>query len=80
MQIVNKTRFALVVDPYRTKYNSIIYFGCFRLYNNEKNARKIQGFDSIPLNRTEEFVYIKKNIIEFHIIFSNQNPKIILLN
>ena len=55
MQMVNKTWFALVVDPYRTKSNRKIDFGCFRLYNNEKSARKIQEFDSIPLNRAEEF-------------------------
>ena len=55
MQMVNKTWFALVVDPYRTKSNRKIDFGCFRLYNNEKTARQIQEFDSIPLNRAEEF-------------------------
>ena len=55
MQMVNKTWFALVVDPYRTKSNRKIDFGCFRMYTNEKSARKIQEFDSIPLNRAEEF-------------------------
>ena len=55
MQMINKTWFALVVDPYRTKSNRKIDFGCFRLYNNEKTARQIQEFDSIPLNRAEEF-------------------------
>ena len=55
MQMVNKTWFALVVDPYRTKSNRKIDFGCFRMYNNEKTARQIQEFDSIPMNRAEEF-------------------------
>jgi COP9 signalosome complex subunit 5 len=55
MQMANKTWFALVVDPYRTKSNRKIDFGCFRMYNNEKTARQIQEFDSIPLNRAEEF-------------------------
>ena len=55
MQMMNKTWFALVVDPYRTKSNKKIDFGCFRMYSNEKTARQIQQFDSIPLNRAEEF-------------------------
>ena len=56
MQMVNKTWFALIVDPYRTKSNRKIDFGCFRMYNIEKTARQIQKFDSIPMNRAEEFV------------------------
>ena len=55
MQMVNKTWFALVVDPYRTKSNRKIDFGCFRMYSNEKTARLNQAFDSIPLNRANEF-------------------------
>ena len=55
MQMVNKTWFALVVDPYRTKSNRKIEFGCFRMYSNEKTARLNQAFDSIPLNRANEF-------------------------
>ena len=53
--MVNKTWFALVVDPYRTKSNRKIDFGCFRMYSNEKTARLNQAFDSIPLNRANEF-------------------------
>ena len=55
MQMMNKTWFALVVDPYRTKSNRKIDFGCFRMYSNEKTARQIQQFESIPLNKAEEF-------------------------
>ena len=55
MQMINLTWFALVVDPYRTKSNKKIDFGCFRMYTNENTSRKIQQFDSIPLNRAEEF-------------------------
>ena len=55
MQTMNKTWFALVVDPYRTKSNKKIDFGCFRMYNNESGNRRIQEFDSIPLNRADEF-------------------------
>ena len=55
MQTMNKTWFALVVDPYRTKSKKNIDFGCFRMYNNEKTNRVLQEFDSIPLNRSEEF-------------------------
>ena len=55
MQMINKTWFALVVDPYRTKSNRKIEFGCFRMYSNEKTARQNQAFDSIPLNRAGEF-------------------------
>jgi COP9 signalosome complex subunit 5 len=55
MQTLNKTWFALVVDPYRTKSNKKIDFGCFRMYNNENGNRSIQEFDSIPLNRADEF-------------------------
>ena len=55
MQNMNKTWFALVVDPYRTKSNKKIDFGCFRMYNNENTNRRIQEFDSIPLNRADEF-------------------------
>ena len=54
-QRTNKTWFALVVDPYRTKSKKKIDIGCFMMYSNEKQNRKLQEFDSIPLDRTEEF-------------------------
>ena len=74
IQIVNKTWFALVVAPYRTKSNSKIYFGCFWLYKNEKSARKIQRFDSLPLNRTKEFgVHQKKYYRISHYFFQSKS-------
>ena len=54
-QNTNKTWFALVVDPYRTKSKKKIDLGCFMMYTNEGVTRKLQEFDSIPLNRAEEF-------------------------
>lgn len=50
-----QTFFALVVDPYRTKSNKKIEFGCFRCYQKEETNRLQQTFDSIPLKRAEEF-------------------------
>lgn len=56
MQNANKTWFALVVDPYRTKSNKKIDFGCFMLYPDESKIRKQNDeFDSVPLNRADEF-------------------------
>ena len=52
MQMVNKTWFALVVDPYRTKSNRKIYFGCFRTYSNDivKLIYKNYWVDSLCAN------------------------------
>ena len=54
-QNTNNTWLALVVDPYRTKSKKKIDLGCFMMYTNEGVNRKIQEFDSIPLNRADEF-------------------------
>lgn len=73
MQMINKTWFALVVDPYRTKSNRKIDFGCFRMYTSEKTARALQEFDSIPLNRAEEFgIHQKKYYRMPHIFFQSK--------
>ena len=73
IQMVNKNWFALVVDPYRTKSNRKIDFGCFRMYNNEKTARQIQEFDNIPMNRAEEFgVHQNKYYRMPHYIFQSK--------
>ena len=54
-QRTNKMWFALVVDPYRTKSKKKIDLGCFMMYTKEDSNKKIQNFDSVPLNKAEEF-------------------------
>ena len=73
MQRANKTFFALVVDPYRTKSKKKIDLGCFMMYSNENGNRKAQEFDSIPLNRAEEFgVHQRKYYRMPHTFFQSQ--------
>ena len=56
LQTINKTWIAMVVDPYRTKSNRKIDLGCYMLYPEDGKTRsKTQEFDSIPLNRADEF-------------------------
>jgi COP9 signalosome complex subunit 5 len=60
MQMVNKTFFALVVDPYRTLSNRKVELGCFMCFQDDnKSASKTNFYESIPLNRAE----VKKNIM-----------------
>jgi COP9 signalosome complex subunit 5 len=54
-QRTNKTWFALVVDPYRTKSKKAIDMGCFMMYANEQQHHDLQEFDSVPLSRSNEF-------------------------
>ncbi len=54
MQMINKTFFALVVDPYRTLSNRKVEIGCFMCFQgNSNNVNKTNFYESIPLNRAE---------------------------
>ena len=54
MQMINKTFFALVVDPYRTLSNRKVELGCFMCYQEDnKSGSKSNFYESIPLYKAE---------------------------
>lgn len=57
LQMVNKTFFALVVDPFRTLSNRKVEVGCFMTYNQDTSSNKSNFIENIPLNKAQEFGY-----------------------
>lgn len=57
LQMVNKTFFALVVDPFRTLSSRKVEVGCFMTYNQENSTNRTNFIESIPLNKAQEFGY-----------------------
>lgn len=54
LQMVNKTFFALVVDPYRTLSNRKVEIGCFMCFQDDnKSGMKTNFYESIPLYKAE---------------------------
>lgn len=57
LQMVNKTFFALVVDPLRTLSNRKVEVGCFMTYTQDTSSNRSNFMESIPLNKAQEFGY-----------------------
>lgn len=57
LQMINKTFFALVVDPFRTLNNRDIEVGCFMTYNQDSGANRCNFIENIPLKKSQEFGY-----------------------
>lgn len=86
MQMVNKTFFALVVDPYRTLANKKVEIGCFMCFNEDnKNGNKSKISESIPLYKVEDFgvhasKYYKLEHSYFQTKFESQIARLIYKN
>lgn len=59
LQMINKTFFALVVDPYRTLSNRKVELGCFMCFQNESGQNRSNFYESIPLNQSEVLIIFK---------------------
>jgi COP9 signalosome complex subunit 5 len=57
LQMINKTFFALVVDPFRTISNRKIEVGCFMTYLQDSGTNRSNFSENIPLNKAQEFGY-----------------------
>jgi COP9 signalosome complex subunit 5 len=57
LQMINKTFFALVVDPFRTISNRKIEVGCFMTYMQDSGTNRSNFTENIPLNKSQEFGY-----------------------
>lgn len=57
LQMVNKTFFALVVDPFRTLSNRKVEVGCFMTYSQDTSTNRSNFIENIPINKAQEFGY-----------------------
>lgn len=57
LQMVNKTFFAMVVDPFRTLSSRKVDIGCFMTYTQDSSSNRSNFIESIPLNKAQEFGY-----------------------
>ena len=57
LQMLNKTFFALVVDPFRTLSTRKVEVGCFMTYNQDSGSNRSNFTENIPLNKSQEFGY-----------------------
>ena len=86
MQMLNKTFFALVVDPYKTLSNRKVEIGCFMLFQDDnKSSTKSNFYESIPLYKSEDFgihanKYYKLEHNFFQSKFESQIVKLIYKN
>lgn len=62
LQMIYKTFFALVVDPYRTLSNRKLEIGAFVCYNNENAGYKNNSIESIPLHMSEVKIIDSRNM------------------
>jgi COP9 signalosome complex subunit 5 len=57
LQMMYKTFFALVIDPYRTLSNRYLEIGCFMCFQSDSSDNKTNFYESIPLYKAEVLYY-----------------------